>query len=50
MYITFLLCLVAALSILFRARLAGAMVSLLTVAVIGGLLIYHMTDKLPISL
>jgi ABC-type xylose transport system permease subunit len=50
MYITFLLCLIAAASILGGARATGAMFGFITVAVIGALLLHHMTDKLPISL
>jgi hypothetical protein len=50
MYIVFLLCLIALASILAGARTTGAIAGFLTVAVIGALLIHHMTDKLPISL
>lgn len=50
MYIVFLLAVVATLMILSgRARIAVA-TSLLTIAVLAGLLVHHMTDKLPISL
>ncbi len=50
MYITFLLGLIAAVAILRGSRATGALFALLTIAVIGGLLIHHMTDKLPIGL
>lgn len=50
MYILFVLALLAALSIILGARATGAALGFFTVAVTGGLLIYHMTDKLPISL
>ena len=50
MYIVFLLCLIAAVAILGGARTTGAIAGFITVAVIGALLIHHMTDQLPISL
>jgi hypothetical protein len=50
MYIVFLLAVAATLLTLNgRARVAVA-TSLLTIAVLAGLLVHHMTDKLPISL
>ncbi|WP_295391763.1 DUF5993 family protein [uncultured Thiodictyon sp.] len=50
MYITFLLCLIAAVSILSGARATGVIAGFVTIVVIGGLLVHHMTDQLPISL
>ncbi len=50
MYIVFLLAFIACLLILSgRARISVA-ASLLTIAVLAGLLLHHMTNKLPISL
>ena len=50
MYIVFLIALIAALLILAGRRTAGILCSLLTIMTLAGLLMHHMTDKLPISL
>jgi len=50
MFIVFLVATCAALLILNGRRSAGLLCSLLTIAVLAGLLVHHMTDKLPISL
>lgn len=50
MYIVFLTSLIAALLILSGRARIGVAASLLTIAALTGLLVHHMTDKLPISL
>ena len=50
MYLIFLIAFVAALLVLTGHRNAGLIASLATVATLAGLLVHHMTDKLPISL
>lgn len=50
MYIIFLIAFISALLILLGRRTAGMIFSLLTIVTLAGLLIHHMTDKLPISL
>ena len=50
MYTVFLIALIAALLILSGRARIGIAASLLTTAVLAGLLVHHMTDKLPISL
>lgn len=50
MYIIFVVALIAALIILAGHHKLGVAASLLTTAVLAGLLVHHMTDKLPISL
>lgn len=50
MYIVFLFALIAALLVLSGRRSAGIIGSLATIATLAGLLVHHMTDKLPISL
>jgi len=50
MYIVFLLALIATLLILSGRARIGVAASLATIAVLAGLLLHHMTDKLPISL
>lgn len=50
MYFVFLIALIAALLILSGRHNAGIVCSLATIATLAGLLVHHMTDKLPISL
>lgn len=50
MYLVFLAATIALLLILSGRRAAGISASLLTTATLAGLLVHHMTDKLPISL
>lgn len=50
MFITFLVAAIATLLILNGLRRVGLICSLLTIAVLAGSLVHHMTDKLPISL
>ena len=50
MYIIFLIAFASALLILSGRRSAGMVCSLLTIVTLAGLLVHHMTDKLPISL
>ena len=50
MYIVFLIALIATLLILSGRAKIGVATSLLTIVVLAGLLVHHMTDKLPISL
>ena len=50
MYITFLLALFGAVAILIGLRAVAVLAAFFTIAVVGGLLIHHMTDRLPISL
>lgn len=50
MYLTFLMALLAGAAILAGGRVAGLIGGFLTIALIGGLLIHHMTDPLPIAL
>lgn len=50
MYIVFLFAFIACLLILSGRARIGIVASLITVAVLAGLLVHHMTDKLPISL
>ena len=50
MYIVFLLAFIACLLILSGRARIGVAASLLTIAMLAGLLVHHMTDKLPISL
>lgn len=50
MYIVFLVAFIACLLILSGRARIGIAASLITVAVLAGLLVHHMTDKLPISL
>ncbi len=50
MYIIFLMALISALLIVAGRRNLGISSALLTTATLAGLLVYHMTDKLPISL
>ncbi|MGV0999048.1 MAG: DUF5993 family protein [Fluviibacter sp.] len=50
MYIIFLIALIAVILILTGHRSLGVTATLLTTAVLAGLLVHHMTDKLPISL
>lgn len=50
MYLVFLMALIAALLILRGRATLGVAASLITIAILAGLLVYHMTDKLPISL
>jgi hypothetical protein len=49
-YIVFLFAFIACLLILSGRARIGIAASLITVAVLAGLLVHHMTDKLPISL
>ncbi len=50
MYIVFLSAFIACLLILSGRARIGVAASLLTIAMLAGLLVHHMTDKLPISL
>lgn len=50
MYSVFLLACIACLLILSGRARIGVAASLLTIALLAGLLVHHMTDKLPISL
>lgn len=50
MYIVFVVALIATLLILSGRTKIGIAASLLTIAVLAGMLLHHMTDKLPISL
>lgn len=50
MYLVFLIATLALLLILSGRHGAGITASLLTSAILAGLLIHHMTDKLPITL
>ena len=50
MYIVFLLAFISCLLILSGRDRIGVAASLLTVAMLAGVLVHHMTDKLPISL
>jgi len=50
MYIVFLIALIAVALILSGRSGISIAASLLTTATLAGLLIHHMTDKLPISL
>lgn len=50
MYIVFVVALIATLLILSGRAKIGIAASLLTIAVLAGMLVHHMTDKLPISL
>ena len=50
MYIVFVVALIATLLILSGRARIGIAASLLTVGVLAGMLVHHMTDKLPISL
>lgn len=50
MYIVFVVAVIATLLILSGRDKMGIAASLLTIAVLAGLLVHHMTDKLPISL
>jgi hypothetical protein len=49
-YIVFLFAFIACLLILSGRARIGIAASFITVAVLAGLLVHHMTDKLPISL
>jgi hypothetical protein len=49
-YIVFLVAFIACLLILSGRARIGIAASLITVAVLAGVLVHHMTDKLPISL
>jgi hypothetical protein len=50
MYIVFLLAFISCLLILSGRDRIGVTASLITLAVLAGVLVHHMTDKLPISL
>lgn len=50
MFIVFLIALLATLLILSGRRGLGITTALLTTITLAGLLLHHMTDKLPISL
>ena len=50
MYTVFLVAFILALFIISCRRSAGVVTALLTTTVLAGLLLHHMTDKLPISL
>ena len=50
MFIIFLLALIATILIAIGYRSAGITASLIAIATLAGLLVHHMTDKLPISL
>ena len=50
MFILFLLALIATTLIVIGYRSAGIAATLISIASLAGLLVHHMTDKLPISL
>lgn len=50
MYIVFLIALITAVLILSGQRNLGVAAALLTTFTLAGLLVHHMTNKLPISL
>ncbi len=50
MYIIFLISLMAGIAILAGRRGLGIILSLASIITLAGLLVHHMTDKLPISL
>lgn len=50
MYIIFLISLMASIAILAGRRTIGIVLSLASIMTLAGLLVHHMTDKLPISL
>lgn len=50
MYLVFLFAFIACLLILSGRAKIGVAASLLTIALLAGVLVHHMTDKLPISL
>lgn len=50
MFIIFALALLASILIIIGYRSAGIAATLLSIATLAGLLVHHMTDKLPISL
>jgi uncharacterized membrane protein YphA (DoxX/SURF4 family) len=49
-YIIFLISLMAGIAILAGRRSTGIALSLISIMTLAGLLVHHMTDKLPISL
>lgn len=50
MYAIFLITLIAGIAILSGRRTIGLVLSLASIITLAGLLVHHMTDKLPISL
>lgn len=50
MFIIFAFALMATILIVMGYRSAGITASLISIATLAGLLMHHMTDKLPISL
>ena len=50
MYLVFLMALISAILIIAGHRPLGVSTALLTTLLLAGLLLHHMTDKLPISL